>query len=52
MLEFAPLDDDESLENLISCTNGILKYLEKQEKQFFNEENYILAPPFYVRSSI
>jgi mortality factor 4-like protein 1 len=52
MLEYAPLDEGEPLEDLIYYTNDILRYLEKLEKHFFSENDYILAPPFYVRSSI
>lgn len=51
-LDYAPLDDDLELQSLVYYVNDILRYIEAQSEELLNEKDYILAPPFYVRSSI
>jgi mortality factor 4-like protein 1 len=51
-LDYAPLDDDLELQSLIYYVNDILRYIETQSEELFSENDYILAPPFYVRAAI
>lgn len=51
MILYTPLEET-SLESLIYYVNDILKHLDKDHTFLFESNDYILAPPFYVRASI
>lgn len=50
IISYAPLEPTK-LEILIEHVNDILKYLDKNHLSLFKSENYITAPPNYIRAA-
>lgn len=50
IIEYAPLAV-KPLENLLANVNDLLKYLDKESPKLFKIEDYIIAPPNYIRAA-
>lgn len=50
IIAYAPLEASK-LEGLIAQTNSILRYLDKNHLSLFKSEDYIIAPPNYIRAA-
>ncbi|CAF0994381.1 unnamed protein product, partial [Brachionus calyciflorus] len=44
--------EEESLDCLVYYINDILVYFDKNKMNLFNQDDYIIVPPFYLRATI